>query len=103
MKHNVLFEIGMEELPARFIDDSEMMLKDLTIQWLNDLRISYSDVLSFSTPRRLAILIEDIAEKQSELSEEIRGPQLKIAQDADGNWRSEERRVGDEWRSRVGG
>lgn len=86
MKHNVLFEIGMEELPARFIDDSEMMLKDLTIQWLNDLRISYSDVLSFSTPRRLAILIEDIAEKQSELSEEIRGPQLKIAQDADGNW-----------------
>lgn len=86
MAKDVLFEIGLEEMPARFIDDAEKQLRDKTEKWLNELRISFSVVVSYSSPRRLAVLIKDMAEEQAMLEEEAKGPALKIAQDADGNW-----------------
>lgn len=86
MAKDALFEIGLEELPARFIDHAERQLKENTEQWLNDLRIAYKDIVSFSTPRRLAILIQGIAEKQATIEEEVRGPSLSIAKDENGNW-----------------
>lgn len=86
MSNNVLLEIGVEELPARFIDDAEKQLKENTINWLQENRVQFESVESFSTPRRLALLIKNVAGKQSTITEEVRGPQLKIAQDEDGNW-----------------
>ena len=86
MAKDVLFEIGLEELPARFIDQAEKQLKINTEQWLKDLRISYEDLVTFSTPRRLAIQIKKIAENQTTIEKEVRGPSLKIAKDANGNW-----------------
>lgn len=86
MTKNVLFEIGLEELPARFIDQAEQQLKEKTIKWLNESRISFTKVESFSTPRRLAVLIHNIAEKQATVEEEAKGPAIKIAQDNEGNW-----------------
>ncbi|MEW9675795.1 glycine--tRNA ligase subunit beta [Lentibacillus sp. L22] len=86
MAKDVLFEIGLEEMPARFIDDAEKQLRDKTEKWLNELRISFSVVVSYSSPRRLAVLIKDMAEEQAMLEEEAKGPALKIAKDADGNW-----------------
>lgn len=86
MAKDVLFEIGLEEMPARFIDDAEKQLRDKTEKWLNELRISFSAIVSYSSPRRLAVLIKDMAEEQVMLEEEAKGPALKIAQDADGNW-----------------
>src|SRR5699024_7954425 len=47
---------------------------------------SYKSITTFSTPRRLAIRIEDIAPYQATITEEVRGPQEKIAKDATGNW-----------------
>ena len=86
MTKDVLVEIGLEELPARFVDDAENQLLTKTGNWFNDLRISYTSIVSFSTPRRLAVLIKDVAEEQTSLEEEVKGPALKIAQDEDGNW-----------------
>lgn len=86
MTNHVLFEIGLEELPARFIDDAEKQLYEKTTNWLTDLRINYQSVRSFSTPRRLAVLIEGVAEQQETVQEEVRGPSEKIAKDAEGNW-----------------
>lgn len=86
MSNHVLLEIGVEELPARFIDDAEKQLKENTVKWLQESRIEFESVESFSTPRRLAILIKNIAEEQTTITEEVRGPQLKIAQDEEGNW-----------------
>lgn len=86
MSNHVLLEIGIEELPARFIDEAEKQLKDKTEKWLQDLHIEFDEIQSFSTPRRLAILIHNIAENQTTMSEELRGPQTKIAKDEDGNW-----------------
>src|SRR5699024_11698541 len=43
-------------------------------------------VEGFATPRRLAIIIHDIHDKQADFEEEVRGPKVDIAKDADGNW-----------------
>lgn len=51
-----------------------------------DARIHYDRVEVFATPRRLAIIIHDIHDKQADFEEEVRGPKVDIAKDADGNW-----------------
>lgn len=86
MKKDALFEIGVEELPARFIVNSEKSLYELTEKWLNENRIEYESIDSFSTPRRLAVRINGLANKQESLEETLRGPSLKIAKDDAGEW-----------------
>lgn len=87
MQNNeVLFEIGTEELPARFIDRAEKELLAQTTAWLKEERIAFDQVVTFSTPRRLAIYIKGIAEEQETIVEKVRGPNLDIAKDAEGNW-----------------
>ena len=82
----MLMEIGLEELPARFVDDAEKQLKEKTAKWLKELRITYTTITSFSTPRRLAIMISDMAEMQTTIEEEVRGPAINIAKNGDGEW-----------------
>lgn len=86
MSNHVLLEIGLEELPARFIDNAEQQLYDYTVNWLDDMHIEYGVVQTFSTPRRLTVRIEKIATYQTTINEEVRGPQLKIAKDENGEW-----------------
>ncbi|MFD1038510.1 glycine--tRNA ligase subunit beta [Virgibacillus byunsanensis] len=86
MTKDVLFEIGLEELPARFVDHAEKQLAEKTKDWLNELRIAYDSLVSYSTPRRLAVLVRGVAEEQTTIEEEAKGPTEKIAKDADGNW-----------------
>ncbi|MEI3611685.1 glycine--tRNA ligase subunit beta [Pseudogracilibacillus sp. SO30301A] len=86
MSNHVLFEIGVEELPARFIDYAEEQLKDKTEKWLQDNHLEYKKIKTFSTPRRLAIQIHALASEQTTITEEVRGPQEKIAKDENGNW-----------------
>lgn len=86
MKKDVLFEIGVEELPARFVDLAEQQLVNNTKKWLTELRIGYDEIEAYSTPRRLAIKIRKIEEVQTSLDVEAKGPAEKIAKDAEGNW-----------------
>ncbi|MBD1371175.1 glycine--tRNA ligase subunit beta [Hazenella sp. IB182357] len=84
--HQLLLEIGCEEIPARFVDDAIQQLQEKLCAWLSEERISYGDVKVFSTPRRLAVLIERVAEKQNDLEEEIKGPPERIARTSEGEW-----------------
>ncbi|WP_281658257.1 glycine--tRNA ligase subunit beta [Halobacillus sp. Cin3] len=86
MSKTVLFELGLEELPARFINDALAQLKDKTEKWLTDNRIPFGDIHGFATPRRLAVQITEVADKQPDLEEEAKGPAKKIALDEEGNW-----------------
>ncbi|MFA1820440.1 glycine--tRNA ligase subunit beta [Virgibacillus oceani] len=86
MAKDVLFEIGLEELPARFIDQAEIQLKENTADWLEASRIHYDSITSYSTPRRLSVVINRVNDKQTSLEEEVKGPAEKIAKDDDGNW-----------------
>ena len=49
-------------------------------------RLSYESIQTFSTPRRLAIRVIGLADQQSDLTEDFKGPSKKIALDADGNF-----------------
>ncbi|WP_217586733.1 glycine--tRNA ligase subunit beta [Lentibacillus saliphilus] len=86
MAKDALFEIGLEELPARFIDQAESQLRQQTEQFLKTQRLSYTSLQSFSTPRRLAVLIQGLAETQTTIEEEVKGPAAAIARDDAGNW-----------------
>ncbi len=86
MAKDLLLEIGLEEVPARFVRGAMEQLKEKTIKWLSDARIGYGRAEAYATPRRIAVLIRDVEEKQADSSEEAKGPSRKIALDADGNW-----------------
>jgi glycyl-tRNA synthetase beta chain len=86
MTRDLLLEIGLEEVPARFVRGAMNQLKDKMVKWLSDSRIEHGDVHVYATPRRIAVLIHDVAEKQSDMNEEAKGPSRKIAQDDQGNW-----------------
>lgn len=85
-KHSFLLEVGVEEMPAHVVTPSENQLKNRVAKYLKDSRISFGDIKEFSTPRRMALLISDLADKQPDLDSSVKGPAKKIAQDADGNW-----------------
>lgn len=86
MSKDILFEIGLEEIPARFIRAAMEQLQDRTTKWLESSRITHAGVTAYATPRRLAVLVKDAAEKQEDISEEVKGPSRKIALDANGDW-----------------
>lgn len=83
---NVLIEIGLEEMPARFVKDSMNQFKLKTEAWLNENRINFDNVFAYSTPRRLAVLVENVASAQTDVIEEAKGPAKHIALDEAGNW-----------------
>ena len=76
-----LFEIGLEEVPARMIASAQAeLLKRVTALLTRERLIQAgAKAHSFSTPRRLAVLIHDVATRQEDESEELLGPATKIA------------------------
>ncbi|MGY4690342.1 glycine--tRNA ligase subunit beta [Salibacterium sp. K-3] len=81
-----LLEIGMEEMPARFVTDAMHQLQQKVGEWLTDNRLSYTSIDAFSTPRRLAVRVNELASVQEDVVEEARGPARSIAVDEEGNW-----------------
>lgn len=86
MAHTFLLEIGLEEMPAHVVTPSIKQLVKKTEDYLKDQRIDFYAVKPFSTPRRLTIQIEGLADKQPDVNETVKGPAKKIALDDEGNW-----------------
>ncbi|MBU5307717.1 glycine--tRNA ligase subunit beta [Clostridioides mangenotii] len=86
MKNYLLFEIGVEEMPARFVGNTLFQLESNLSKLLKDNRIAFDEIKSYGTPRRLVLIVDGIQDKQSDLEEEIKGPAKKIAVDADNNF-----------------
>ncbi len=80
----LLLEIGTEEIPAHAMPGILNQLKSLAEKALNDSRITFGKIQTLGTPRRLALLIDDVAARQADVSTEKRGPSTKIAFDAEG-------------------
>ncbi|MDR0467212.1 MAG: glycine--tRNA ligase subunit beta [Deltaproteobacteria bacterium] len=77
-------EIGSEELPARFLAAQEEELARRFPEALAAAKLPHGTVRVMSTPRRVAVLLEDLALKQEEREELFTGPSFKAAYDADG-------------------
>ena len=62
---NYLLEIGVEELPAGFVPEAEERLRELLRANLTEANIAFKQIRSYSTPRRLTAVVEDIAAMQT--------------------------------------
>lgn len=83
---DLLLEIGLEEMPARFISDSISQLAAKLQNWLDGHHIGYEGIQIYSTPRRLAVLASNVDERQDDSEEEAKGPAKKIALTESGEW-----------------
>lgn len=86
MTKNLLVELGLEELPAYVVTPSEKQLGKRMAAFLNDKRLAFDSIQTFSTPRRLAVRVTGLADAQTDLTEDFKGPSKKIALDADGQF-----------------
>lgn len=80
-----LLEIGVEELPYKFIPSAIKQLKDSFGKFLNENNIGFENINVMATPRRLAVIIEGLADAQPDSEKVFKGPIKKIAYDENGN------------------
>ncbi|HFI0036709.1 TPA: glycine--tRNA ligase subunit beta [Streptococcus suis] len=86
MTKNLLVELGLEEIPAYIVTPAMHQLRDRMATFLTDNRLAFDSIDVFSTPRRLAVRVRGLADQQTDLTEDFKGPAKKIALDADGNF-----------------
>ena len=84
MHRDLLFEIGVEELPSSFVASALSALPGLATKRLKDLRLGHGPVRVYGTPRRLALVVEGLADRQTDVSEELTGPPATAAFDSQG-------------------
>ncbi len=70
----LLLEIGVEELPSSFVDAALAALPKIVEGKLAALRLSHGAIRPLGTPRRLSVVVEDVATTQTDLDEEVIGP-----------------------------
>jgi glycyl-tRNA synthetase beta chain len=80
-----ILEIGTEEIPANHMNDIIEQLRVLTANGFEDKRIQYGSIAVYGTPRRIVLHAEGMAESQTDLVREIKGPPVRISYDESGN------------------
>ena len=80
-----LLEIGVEELPYKFINNACEQLKEGFSKLFEAEELTYNSIETFATPRRLVVLVEGLIEKQPDITKSIKGPPAKIAYNSDGS------------------
>ncbi len=80
----LLFEIGVEELPAHEVASGITQLQELMPRLLTEQRLAHGLVKVSGTPRRLVVEVQDVARMQPDQRVERRGPSLRVAFHADG-------------------
>ena len=77
--NTLLVELGVEELPPNAIDTLSDALAEGLHRGLRDADVAHGEVYAYATPRRLAVRIEALADKQPDREVEKRGPALAAA------------------------
>lgn len=81
----LLIELGTEELPPKSLKTLATAFFDGIKLGLDSHELSYDDIKWFATPRRLAVKVTGLIDKQSDKVVEKRGPAVNVAFDAEGN------------------
>ncbi len=79
-----VFELGVEELPARDVRAALAQWQDLVPQSLDEARLTHRGVAIWATPRRLVVYVRDLAPRQAEREVVVQGPPARVAFDAEG-------------------
>ena len=75
----LLFEIGTEEIPAKFMPGILKQLQELAAGKMQELRIPFENITVYGTPRRMTFIAAGVAETQADSTIEAKGPSVKIA------------------------
>ena len=81
---DLLVEIGTEEIPASYIEPALNALSAGLLKKMDEMRISYGKSSVFGTPRRLAVKITDVADKQKSITTQLIGPPERVGFDNEG-------------------
>ena len=84
MTKDLLWEIGLEEMPARFLPPAIKQMGELAAECFGNAGLSYEKLEVYATPRRLTLLVNGLAEKAADLETEVKGPARKAAYDENG-------------------
>jgi len=84
MTGDLVFEIGTEELPASSVVPAAEALRTQWQSLAQEARIAFGTVATHGTPRRLALLVQGVADRASDVEERGEGPWLSVAFDAAG-------------------
>ena len=85
MSRDLLIELGTEELPPKALASLSAALTDEFVRQLDEAGLNHGAVERFAAPRRLALLVRDLDEKQADRDIERQGPAVQAAFDSDGN------------------
>lgn len=80
-----LLEIGTEELAYKFIPSAMEQLKTDFTKFLGENQVIFNDIKVYATPRRLAVIIEGLPDKQDDTTKLLKGPIASVAYDENGN------------------
>ena len=80
-----LLEVGVEELPYKFIPMAISQLKTGFETFLNNNNVGFGDVKVMATPRRLAVIVTGLADSQPDIEKVVKGPIAKVAFDENKN------------------
>ena len=87
MDRELLIEIGVEEVPASWLPSLTAQLTEVTTAQLKAARLDVDGpVESWTTPRRLAVRVHRVAERQTDLEEVVNGPPVSAARGAYGEF-----------------
>lgn len=86
MNDILLFEIGTEEIPARFLPKINTQIQELAQSKLAANSIPFGSIKVYSTPRRMSLIVDGLAQQQPDSLLEAKGPAINIAKTADGDY-----------------
>jgi len=81
---DLVFEIGVEEIPSGPLYAATSQLKALAAVALKDARLEYEQIDTFGAPRRLVLVVQGLSELQDDLDMRAKGPSVRGAYDENG-------------------
>ena len=82
--NTLLIEIGCEEIPAGYIVPALESFKESLLSTLDKARIGHGDAAIFGTPRRLTLVVDSVADRQSPMTSTLTGPPERVGFGEDG-------------------
>ncbi len=83
-RQSLLFEVGTEEIPARFLPGIVAQVRALTREMLGEFAIEFTDIDCYATPRRIGLTVQGLPERQSARRRTVFGPPRHVAFDDKG-------------------
>jgi glycyl-tRNA synthetase beta chain len=83
MNQDLLFEIGSDEIPARYLLPAIKGIRERTAEALEKARLGFDCVESYGTPRRLVVYVKGLAPRSTDITTKVRGPSKKAAFDSE--------------------